>query len=227
MGPRRILGSLLVLCVVLLAFGALLTFFVVPDLFAASDDPHTADEAIRRAVCAPDAQPIEFNERATRRFEDGAQVTYDARCRSSSGEVSPRFAGYVTVQKLARAAIGPEDDPIWGSYFWNAVAVPPTTSDGAFLPPPSQSSDLVAYEAGGGWGMAVGNYAVVRGRVLVPGRVAAVEAVFDNGRAVREPTDRDVFIIVEPGANEARELRVMDTDGRVLQSIRLGASGGP
>ncbi len=62
MGPRRILGPLLALLLVLLPCGAFLTFLAIPNPFAASDEPHTADEAIRR-VFAPDAQPIEFNER--------------------------------------------------------------------------------------------------------------------------------------------------------------------
>lgn len=222
MGPRRFLRPLLALAIVLLTCGALLTFLAMPNPFLASDHPRNADEAIRRAVCAPDGELIEFNERGTRRFEVGAQVTYDARCRSSSGMLSSRFAGHVTVQRLARMTIGPEDDPIWGSYFWDAVAAPPTGIQDALLPAASHPGDLVAYGVGGGGGMAVGNYAVVHGRVLAPGRVAAVEAVFDNGRAAREPATRDVFIIVEPGANEVRELRVLSTDGRVLQVIRLG-----
>ncbi len=221
MRPRRILGPLLVLIVVLLACATLLSFFTTPDLLAASDDPRTAEEAIRRAVCAPDAQPIEFNERTTRRLEDGVQLTYDSRCVSSSGKVSPRFAGHVTVQRLARVTIGPEDDPIWGSYYWHAVALPPARSEDALLPGPAHHGDLVGYGAGGGGGGSVGNYAAVRGRVLAPERVAAVEAVFDNGRAVREPTDRDVFVIIEPGANELRELRVLGSDGRVVQTIRV------
>ncbi len=221
MRPRRILGPLLVLLVPLLACATLLSFFTTPNLVAANDDPQTAEEAIRREVCAPGAQPIEFNERTTRRFEDGVQLTYDTRCVSSSGKLTPRFAGYVTVRRLPRMVIGPEDDPIWGSYDWHAVALPPARSEDALLPGPAHHGDLVGYGAGGGGGMAVGNYAAVRGRVLVPERVAAVEAVFDNGRAVREPTDRDVFVIIEPGANELRELRVLGSDGRVVQTLRV------
>lgn len=187
------------------------------------NDPKTAEEAVRQAVCSPDKAPVMFNERQRHGFKDGMLITYDARCSSSSGGVSAPFPGHVTVERLPRFTFGPPDNPIWGRYFWQADALLPM---GTYYPPeqnadPSTRADLIAYGTASGEGGALGRYVVVGGRVLAPKRVVSVEAVFDNGRTVRQRVDRGVFAIGGLGANEAKELRVLDADGRVLQSIQV------
>jgi hypothetical protein len=221
---RGILRPVFTLLFVLFACAVLPALVMLPvDMIGGRNEPQTAEEAVRRAVCSPGKAPAEFNERQRRRFEGGMLVTYDAWCPSPSGGVSAPFPGHVAVERLPRFTFGPPDKPIWGRYFWQADAFPPM---GTYYPPgpdtgPPSRAGLVAYGTASGEGGAYGRYAVVGGRVLAPGRVASVEAVFDNGRTVRQRADRGVFAIGSLGAKEAKELRALDADGRVLQSIRV------
>ena len=222
MAPRSILRPVLTLLIVLFACTVLPVFV---RMIEARDAPQTAEEAVRGAVCPTGDAPAELNERGTHRFEEGMLITYDARCSSASGGVSPPLPGYVLVEKLPRFTFGPPDNPIWGTYFWAALAPPigryePAEQD----TDPSSRAGLITHSAGNGKGRAFGVYAVLVGQVLAPERVASVEAVFDNGRRVRQRADQGVFAIAGLGASEVRELLALGVDGRVLQSVRLDRS---
>ncbi len=70
-------------------------------------------------------------------------------------------------------------------------------------------------------------YAFIAGRVLAPGRVAAVEASFDDGGTARGRVEGQAFILVGWGARNGCELRALDPGGRVLERIPLVGSSGP
>ncbi len=153
MALRGIRLLVLTLLIGLLACTVLQALVMIPaDMIKGRDDPKTAGEAVRRAICKPDDAPAEFNERETHRFKDGMLITYDARCTSASGGVSPPFPGCVRVNRLPRITLRPPDDPIWGRYFWSAQAIPPGRSEDVLLTEPYHPDDLVAFGAGRGGG---------------------------------------------------------------------------
>ena len=79
--------------------------------------------------------------------------------------------------------------------------------------------------AGGGRSDGRDTQAVVYGRVVEP-EVVAVEAVFDNGRTLRDEPTEGIFGLIAPGSEGVCELRALGEGGEVLGRINTMAHAG-
>lgn len=190
------------------------------DLLASrADGPSAREAAVRRAACAPDLEPLEFNVHRIYPRGHFSVIQFEARCAPAVAGVAPLFAGLGSVSRLPQREYQLWGVTVWTTYSLHTSTIPPdkrsALEEAAFRPP---RDELVAY----GYGEAFGG-AFVSGSVVAPERVAAVEAVFDAGLEVREPTTRGVFAIYGPKTKRVRELRVLDREGRVLRRVDVQA----
>lgn len=130
---RRLRPRLVVLFVPfglpLLCRGIAFTVTVPAALRQNRDSSKTAEEAIRRAVCAPDAAPVELNERTVHRRPDWVAMSYVARCPTTGGDSTPPFAGFVTAMRLPRLTVGPRERPFLQIAYRDAGATSPERGD--------------------------------------------------------------------------------------------------
>ncbi len=165
----------------------------------------TPEEAARRSVCAQGV-PRNFRVHGTRSWERGVVLLYSAHCPSPPNAPIPEPEVPVSGFRLLQ-------DGLLG---WRVVLVG-VASDGKEARP----GQLVDYSPGGGRGGHLGSYGYVSGRVLAPDKVRVVEAIFDNGRVMRDDTPRELFALFSLGTGGPCELRTLDKDGRVLQRFDL------
>lgn len=213
-----LLGVSVVVCLGLSFAGLFL-----PDVGGSEDRPESAEEAARTAACGRASEPLDFRIRETRRFAEGVVILFDARC-AASGRTgpSPRFAGAATVQHLPERSFHIGGRTVWEDRFWQAH----TTSfhdlpsfDGPAAPLASGRFISREIGGGGGWSAGIGNYVSINGRILVPGTVAAVEGLLDDGSTIRGGVERDVWVLFALEAGGIREVRALDRGGEVLQRI--------
>ncbi|MDP9381765.1 MAG: hypothetical protein M3Q29_16795 [Chloroflexota bacterium] len=165
----------------------------------------TPEEAVRRSVCAQGV-PRNFRVHGTRSWERGVIVLFSADCPSPPDAPIPEPEIPVSGFRLLQ-------DGLFG---WRVVIVG-SAADGK----EARSGQLVSYRPGGGRGGRLGSYGYVSGRVLAPDKVRAVEAIFDNGRVMRDDAPGELFALFSLGTGGPCELRTLDKDGRILQRFDL------
>ncbi len=178
----------------------------------------TPGEAVRRGVCGPGSVPIRFHvyevyERQTREdsnAEKYATVVYRAQCPPSARyPKGDEFASFALVR--------------WSWLSWRDIGANfghRYTQD-EFR---HRAGDVASYTIGSGNDLAVGQYALVTGRLLTQREVVAVEASFDNGETIREQVNGSVYLLFSPASTTACELRVLGAN-RVLQRTVLTDGG--
>lgn len=232
MKATRVLIAVPVLLLLLGALSCLLIWIALVRPFQATDSsgdtrPQTAEEAMRRAACAPTGHSlgsragdkiVDFHVRDNLQRGSERLVFFDARCAMEGGRPGPRFASIASVRLLPDWGIEIGSRRVWESRFWDAHAVP---SGAQIVAGDTAPADATGFITTDGYGVMDQDDGFASGRVLVPGRVAAVEAVLGDGRTVRGGVERGVWVLLGQGGGQMRELRAIGTDGQVLQRIAL------
>ncbi len=173
----------------------------------------TPEEAARRSVCAQGV-PRNFRVHGTRSWERGVIVLYSARCPSPPDAPIPEPEIPVSGFRLL-------EDGLFG---WRVVLVG-SAGDGK----EARSGQLVSYRPGGGRGGRLGSYGYVSGRVLAPDKVRAVEAIFDNGRVMRDDAPGELFALFSLGTGGRVSCGLWTRTGRYSSAStwwgKPGASG--
>lgn len=172
---------------------------IAPQAAAREDASLCGDIPNAGGIGSPDIKNLRVH--GTRPMpHNGRLVLYSADC-------SPADRRAVATQVFSYALVTPRGP------FWE------TTGISARFEGSGQATDanLVAYDTRGNHGE---GYAIVFGWVTSP-RVAAVEASFDNGQIRRDGVIDGVFALTNFDAHAVCELRVVDSNDRVLERIAI------
>ena len=177
---------------------------LAPIASGCSFNPQTEILSNLESICPPPKNAIEdFRIVGSRDWSRGKVALYEATCRSKDpAQPSMRYFGH---HIFVRSLIG-----------WQYSG---GGSSGTSLNAPQSSpKEFVDYSSGSG-GDGSNRRAVISGRIL-NSQVTAVEAIFNNGRIMRDSGADDVFAMVSSGASAVCELRVLGANDKVLQKYK-------
>ncbi|HEY9605411.1 MAG TPA: hypothetical protein V6C85_27650 [Allocoleopsis sp.] len=149
-------------------------------------------------ICSPQSVAEDFRLLGSRKWSHKAIVIYRVNCQTKN-RFPPQIKNQLGYKILARKGIG-----------WQVVG------GGEHLEVlPQPLGELVQYGTSRNPNHQA-RQAIIYGEILSP-TVAAVEVTFDNGKTLQDKGKGGIFVLTIPEAVGIREVRVLGTDGHVLQ----------